>query len=155
PLREDLVGRRIEEIKRAGVVAAVSCTPGLAGRLGPVAVAAGVDIFVVQSTVTPRRFRSLSGPEALDFSRFCRSLGVPVVVGNCVARSAALELMEAGISGLLVGVGPGAACTSREVLGIGVPQVTATMDCAAARDEFLARTGSYVPIVTDGGMRTG
>jgi IMP dehydrogenase len=155
PLREDLVARRIQQIKRAGVVAAVSSTPGLAGRLGPLAIEAGVDIFVVQSTVTSRRFRSLTGPEPLDFTAFCRTLGVPVVVGNCVARSAALELMEAGIAGLLVGVGPGAACTSREVLGIGVPQVTATMDCATARDEFLARTGVYVPIVTDGGMRTG
>jgi IMP dehydrogenase len=155
PLRDELVARRVHEVKSAGVVAAVSCTPGLAARLGPVAVDAGVDFFVVQSTVTSRRFRSTSGPEPLDFTRFCDTLGVPVVVGNCVARSAALELMEAGIAGLLVGVGPGAACTSREVLGIGVPQVTATMDCASARDAFLARTGTYVPIVTDGGMRTG
>ena len=96
-----------------------------------------MDIFVVQSTVTSRRYRSHAATQSLDFARFCRQLPVPVVVGNCVAYSAALELMETGIAGLLVGVGPGAACTSREVLGIGVPQVTATMDCAAARDAYL------------------
>ena len=86
---------------------------------------------------------------------FCRWMPVPVVVGNTVSYSAALELMETGISGLLVGVGPGAACTSREVLGVGVPQVTATLECAAARRDYRVRTGRYVPIITDGGMRTG
>jgi IMP dehydrogenase len=155
PIRDELVARRVQEIKRAGGVAAVSSTPSLADRLGPVAVEAGVDIFVVQSTVTSRRFRSHTGAPPLDFARFCGQLRVPVVVGNCVGFNAALELMETGIAGLLVGVGPGAACTSREVLGIGVPQVTATLDCAAARDAFYARTGQYVPILTDGGMRTG
>jgi IMP dehydrogenase len=155
PLREDLVARRIAEIKAGGVVAAVSATPSRAERLGSVAADAGVDVFFVQSTVTSRRFRSHNGTQSLDFTRFCRSMPVPVVVGNCVGFAAALELMEAGIAGLLVGVGPGAACTSREVLGIGVPQVTATMDCAAARAAFLARSGRYVPIITDGGMRTG
>ena len=155
PIRDDLVARRIGEIKAGGAVAAVSATPSLAERLGPLAADAGVDLFFVQSTVTSRRFRSHHGAPPLDFSRFCRALPVPVVVGNCVGFAAALELMETGIAGLLVGVGPGAACTSREVLGIGVPQVTATMDCAAARDAFHARTGRYVPIITDGGMRTG
>ena len=155
PIRDELVGRRVAEIKAGGAVAAVSATPSLAERLGPLAAEAGADIFFVQSTVTSRRFRSHNGTPPLDFSRFCRALRVPVVVGNCVGFAAALELMETGIAGLLVGVGPGAACTSREVLGIGVPQVTATMDCAAARDTFQARTGRYVPIVTDGGMRTG
>lgn len=155
PLRDDLVARRIQEIKSAGGVAAVSSTPSLAERLGRVAEEAGVDIFVVQSTVTSRRFRSHDGAPPLDFARFCARMRVPVVVGNCVGFTAALELMETGIAGLLVGVGPGAACTSREVLGIGVPQVTATMDCAAARDTFYGRTGRYVPIITDGGMRTG
>jgi IMP dehydrogenase len=105
--------------------------------------------------VTSKRFRSHNGTPPLDFAKFCARMRLPVVVGNCVGFAAALELMETGIEGLLVGVGPGAACTSREVLGIGVPQVTATMDCAAARDAFCARTGRYVPIVTDGGMRTG
>ena len=155
PIRDDLVAQRVQDIKSGGVKAAVSATPSLAERLGPVAAEAGVDVFVVQSTVTSRRFRSHNGNPPLDFTRFCRGLGTPVVVGNCVGFAAALELMETGIAGLLVGVGPGAACTSREVLGIGVPQVTATMDCAAARDAFYARTGRYVPIITDGGMRTG
>ncbi len=155
PIRDELVARRVEEIKAARAIAAVSSTPALADRLGAVAVEAGVDIFVVQSTVTSRRFRSLGGVPPLDFARFCGQMSVPVVVGNCVGFAAALELMETGIAGLLVGVGPGAACTSREVLGIGVPQVTATLDCAAARDSFYHRTGRYVPIVTDGGMRTG
>jgi IMP dehydrogenase len=155
PLREDLVGRRVEEIKRGGVPAAVSATPAMAARLGPVAVEAGVDLLVVQSTVTSRRFRSSGSAPHLDFGRFCREMRVPVVVGNCVTYAAAIELLETGIAALLVGVGPGAACTSREVLGIGVPQVTATMDCAAARDVFYRQTGRYVPIITDGGMRTG
>src|SRR5207302_11251296 len=134
---------------------AVSATPSRATRLGPVAAEAGVDVFVVQPTVTSRRFRSHAGAEPLDFSRLCREVRAPVVVGNCVSQAAAYELMQAGIAGLLVGVGPGAACTSREVLGIGVPQVTATLDCAAARDAFLAESGRYVPVITDGGMRTG
>jgi len=155
PIRDDLVARRVHEIKAAGVVAAVSATPSLADRLGPLVADAGGDIFVVQSTVTSRRFRSHDGAPPLDFAKFCSGLRLPVVVGNCVGFGAALELMETGIAGLLVGVGPGAACTSREVLGIGVPQVTATMDCAAARDAWYARSGRYVPIVTDGGMRTG
>ena len=118
------------------------------------AVEAGLDVFVVQSTVTTARYRTSFG-SPLSFSRLCDELSVPVVVGNCVSFKAAIELMETGISGLLVGVGPGAACTSREVLGIGVPQVTATIDCAAARDAFFEQTGRYVPIITDGGMRTG
>jgi IMP dehydrogenase len=153
PIRDDLVAARIAEIKAGGVLAAVSATPSLAERLGPVAAEAGVDIFVVQSTVTTARFRTTGSH--LDFERFCRRMPTPVVVGNCVSFSAALELMQTGIAALLVGVGPGAACTSREVLGIGVPQVTATMDCASARDLFHRETGRYVPIVTDGGMRTG
>jgi IMP dehydrogenase len=155
PIRDDLVARRVQQIKAAGVDAAVSSTPSLAERLGPIVAEAGANVFVVQSTVTSRRFRSHNGNPPLDFTRFCRALRLPVVVGNCVGFEAAFELMETGIAGLLVGVGPGAACTSREVLGIGVPQVTATMDCAAARDAFYARTGRYVPIITDGGMRTG
>ena len=154
PIREDLVSRRIEEIRAAGVLAVGSVTPARAGQLGPLSVAAGAAAIVVQSTVTTARYRSRSGWH-LDFERFCRETSVPVIVGNTVTFGATLELMEAGASAVLVGVGPGAACTSREVLGIGVPQVTATMDCAAARDAYHARSGRYVPIVTDGGMRTG
>lgn len=152
PIRDDLVARRIDEIKRAGVLAAVSTTPGQAERLGHVAVDAGADVFVVQATVATARHR---GSSHLDFARLCGRMPIPVAVGNCVSYAAALELMETGIAALLVGVGPGAACTSREVLGIGVPQVTATIDCAQARDTYLRERGRYVPIVTDGGMRTG
>jgi IMP dehydrogenase len=154
PVKDDLIVERIRAIKAAGAPAAVSSTPMMAERFGRVAVDAGVDVFVVQSTVSTARFKTTSGP-VLDFTRFCASMPVPVVVGNCVSYTAATELMETGISALLVGVGPGAACTSREVLGIGVPQVTATMDCAEARDDYYERSGRYVPIITDGGMRTG
>lgn len=153
PIRDELIWRRIGEIKAAGVLAVVSATPSTADRLGPIAVEAGADVLIVQSTVTTARFRS-SGPQ-LDFEQFCARMPVPVIVGNCVSFAAALELMETGIAALLVGVGPGAACTSREVLGIGVPQVTATMDCAEARDLYYRESGRYVPIITDGGMRTG
>ncbi|MCC6176422.1 MAG: GuaB3 family IMP dehydrogenase-related protein [Chloroflexi bacterium] len=153
PIRDDLVGRRIREIKDGGVLTAVSVTPALARRLAPIAVEAGADVFVVQSTVSTARYRSRN--EGLDLSRLCHETPLPVVVGNCVSFAAALELLQTGVSGLLIGVGPGSACTSREVLGIGVPQVTATMDCAEARDLFYRETGRYVPIVTDGGMRTG
>lgn len=153
PMRDDLVAARIAEIKAAGVLAAVSSTPANAAHLGRVAAAAGADIFVVQSTVSTVRYRTRG--QALDLARLCAEMPIPVVVGNCVSFAAALELLQTGISGLLVGVGPGAACTSREVLGVGVPQVTATIDCSEARDYFYRETGRYVPIITDGGMRTG
>ncbi len=120
----------------------------------PVAVEAGADIFVVQSTVTSARHVSKSY-RGLIFSELCQMLKIPVVVGNCVSYNASLELMKTGIAGLLVGVGPGAACTTRTVLGVGVPQITATIDCAAARDTYLRESGRYVPIITDGGFRNG
>ena len=154
PVRPELIRRRVQQIKEGGVVAAVSSTPANAETYAPLAIDAGVDIFVVQSTVTSAQHRTRAATH-LSLSDFCRSMPVPVVVGNCVAYSAALELMETGIAALLVGVGPGAACTSREVLGVGVPQVTATLDCAAARRDYRVATGRYVPIITDGGMRTG
>ncbi|MEK7847935.1 MAG: IMP dehydrogenase, partial [Chloroflexota bacterium] len=140
--------------KRGGGVAAVSVTPQLAKRLAPLAVEAGVDILVVQSTVTTARHISKSYT-GLVFTEFCRSVKLPVLVGNCVSYGTALELMRTGIAGLLVGVGPGAACTTREVLGVGVPQVTATLDCAAAREQYFRESGRYVAIITDGGMRNG
>ena len=154
PIRPELVAARIQQIVDGGVPAAVSVTPPNTKRLAPVIRDAGADILVVQSTVTTARHesRSLKGLVLRDL---VAELGIPVLVGNTVGYQAALELMEEGIAGLLVGVGPGAACTSREVLGIGVPQVTATIDCAAARDEFERRTGRRVPIITDGGIRTG
>ncbi len=154
PIREELVGERVEEIKSSGAKCAVSVTPASTKRLAPVAVEAGADTIVVQSTVTTARHVSKS-KRGLVFSDLLETINVPVLVGNCVSYDVALELMEAGIHGVLVGIGPGAACTTREVTGVGVPQVTATIDCAAARDEHHRRTGRYVPIITDGGIRTG
>ncbi|MCM8758554.1 MAG: GuaB3 family IMP dehydrogenase-related protein [Candidatus Omnitrophica bacterium] len=153
PIKEDLITRRIQEIKKEGVLCAVSSIPQYAEKFGAISQEAGADIFVVQSTVTTVRHIS-STYEPLDLYKFCKSMKVPVITGNCVTYQVALELMETGIAGLLVGIGPGAACTTREVLGIGVPQVAATCDCAAARDFFYKRTGKYIPIITDGGMIT-
>ncbi len=154
PIKEDLIGKRIRAIKQGEALCAVSCTPANAKRFAPIAAEAGADIFVVQSTVTTARHISKSA-RGLIFSELCESVKIPVVVGNCVSYSACLELMKTGIAAVLVGVGPGAACTTREVLGIGVPQITSTIDCAAARDTYFKETGRYVPIITDGGFRKG
>ncbi|MCX8082942.1 MAG: GuaB3 family IMP dehydrogenase-related protein [bacterium] len=153
PVKEKLVAQRVEEIKKSGVICSVSCIPQYAERFLSICQEAGVDIFVVQSTVTTARHIT-SSYKALDFYALCKTAKVPVVAGNCVTFDVAIELMETGISGLLVGIGPGAACTTREVLGIGVPQVTATADCASARDVYYKKRGRYVPIITDGGMVT-
>lgn len=152
--KEHLIAQRIHEIKKAKVPCAVSTIPQNADKYGPVAQEAGCDIFIVQSTVTTVKHNATKY-KPFDITKFCHKMKMPIVVGNCVTYDVALELMEAGISGLLVGVGPGAACTTRGVLGLGVPQVTATVDCAAARDFYLKKTGRYVPIITDGGMSTG
>ncbi|MEW6141683.1 MAG: GuaB3 family IMP dehydrogenase-related protein [Chloroflexota bacterium] len=154
PIKEELIGKRIKQIKKSGVICAVSITPTNAKKLAPIAKEAGVDILVIQSTVTTARHISKSY-RGLIFSEFKRAMNMPVVVGNTVSFSAAMELMREGIDGLLVGVGPGAACTTREVLGVGVPQVTATMDSSAARDAYFKESGRYVPIITDGGMKNG
>jgi IMP dehydrogenase len=154
PLQEKLVAQRVREIRDTGAVCAVSVTPQNAKRLAPLAVEAGAQIIVVQSTVTTARHISNSYT-GLRFADLTDQLDVPILVGNMVTASVALELMEQGIDGILVGVGPGAACTTRDVTGMGVPQVSATMECAAARDEYLSRTGKYIPVITDGGIRTG
>jgi len=154
PIKENLIGERIQAIKKAGAVAAISVLPANTKRFAPIAAEAQADILVVQSTVTSARHISKSY-RGLIFSELTKSVTMPVVVGNCVSYSACLELMRTGIAGVLVGVGPGAACTTREVLGVGVPQITATMDCAAARDQYLRESGRYVPIITDGGFRKG
>lgn len=154
PVKEDLIAKRIKEIKDAGVIAAVSAIPQKAARCGEIAQEAGVDVFVVQSTVSTARHISTEY-KMLDLAEFCREMKCPVLVGNTVTYGVTLEIMECGVSGVLVGVGPGAACTSRGVLGLGVPQVTATVDCAAARDTYFKKTGRYVPIITDGGMNKG
>ncbi len=154
PIKEKLVSRRIEEIKKAGVSAVVSAIPQRAERFAAIAEEAGAGVFVVQSTVTTVKHISKSY-RVLDFKKFCKAARLPIIIGNCVGYEVALELMDTGCSGLLVGIGPGAACTTRGVLGIGVPQVTATIDCAAARDAYYKKKKRYVPIITDGGMSTG
>lgn len=154
PVRPDLIVRRVEEIKQEGGVAAVSATPLTAEKAAHTAVEAGADFFFVQSTVGTVRFES-SQTRAFPVRAFCQSAPIPVIVGNTVGYQATKELMEAGAAGVLVGVGPGHICTSRKVLGIGVPQITATADCAQARDEHWEKTGRYVPVITDGGIRNG
>ena len=155
PIKEELIGQRITAIKEAGGITAVSATPANTKKFAPIAREAGVDVFVVQSTVTSARHISYS-EKGLDLSELVQQMApTPVIVGNTVTFGACKEIMEAGVAAVQVGVGPGAACTSREVLGIGVPQVTATMDCAAARDQYYRESGRYVPIVTDGGIRSG
>jgi len=154
PIKDSLIAQRIHKIKKAGAVCAVSMIPATTKKLAPAAEEAGADIIVVQTTVTTARHISKSY-RGLSFSDLCKQLRIPVVVGNAVTYSAALELMRTGIDGLLVGIGPGAACTTREVLGVGVPQVTATIDCAAARDVYFKESGRYVSIITDGGIRIG
>jgi len=154
PIKEKLVAKRIREIKAAKVPAVVSAIPQRAEKFGRIAEGAGADIFVVQSTVTTVKHIA-KRYKALDFHRFCKLMKIPVIIGNCVTYEVALELLDTGCGGLLVGIGPGAACTTRGVLGIGVPQVTATIDCAAAREAYFKKKKRYVPIITDGGMSTG
>lgn len=154
PIKDELAAQRVKDIKKADVVCAVSVTPANTKRLGPVVARAGADILFVQSTVTTARHISKS-TRGLIFEELCKTIGIPVVVGNCVSYDACLSLMKTGVSGVMVGVGPGAACTSRSVLGIGVPQITATIDCAAARDTYYQQTGRYVPVITDGGFHRG
>ncbi len=155
PVREDLIRQRIAEIKAAGGIAAVSATPAGALRFGQAVAEAGADLFFVQATVVSTDHIGPAGRETLDLAALCRDLGIPVVIGNCVTYDVALELMRAGAAAVMVGIGPGAACTSRGVLGVGIPQATAVADCAAARDDHERDTGQYVPIVADGGIVTG
>ncbi len=154
PIKEELIHKRISEIKKGGGPGVVSSIPQRAQRFAKIAEEAGADIFVVQSTVTTARHIATEYTP-LDFTKLKKNLSIPLIVGNCVTYEACLELMQCGVDALLIGVGPGAACTSREVLGLGVPQVTATTDSAAARDFYYKQTGRYVPIITDGGMTTG
>jgi IMP dehydrogenase len=154
PIKEKLVSKRVAQIKKAKATAVVSCIPANAEKFSKLAIAAGADIFVLQSTVTTTRHIS-SQYKVLDLNKFCKSIPIPVIIGNCVTYETTVELMDTGASGLLIGVGPGAACTTRGVLGIGVPQVTATVDAAGARDFYFKRTGKYVSIITDGGMNRG
>ncbi len=154
PISDELVALRIAEIHAAGSPAFVAATPAAARRLGPLCAEAGADIFLVQSQVSSARHLA-AGYEPLALADFTGTMPIPVAVGNTTSYHAALELMRQGAAAVFVGVGPGAACTTRDVLGIGVPQVTAIADVAAARDDYFDQTGRYVPVVGDGGMRRG
>jgi len=154
PVREELVARRLAEIHAAGSKAAVAATPGAARKWGPFCAEHGADLFLVQSQVSSARHLA-SGYDPLSLAEFTRFMPIPVAVGNTTNAEAAFLLMEQGAAAVFVGVGPGAACTTREVLGIGVPQVTAIADVAGARDAYLEQSGRYVPVVADGGMRRG
>jgi IMP dehydrogenase len=154
PVRPELIGRRIEEMKAAGVVTAASLTPQRVREWAPYAIQAGLDILVIQGTVVSAEHVS-SREEPLNLKEYIASCDVPVIVGGCASYSTALHLMRTGAVGILVGVGPGAACTTRGVLGIGVPQATAIADAAGARMRYLDETGRYVHVIADGGMRTG
>src|SRR5277367_4750947 len=154
PIKEELIARRVEELKKADVLAAVSSIPQKAERFSAKGQEAGADLFVVQSTVSTVRHISTEY-KSLDLAALTRDLNIPVIIGNAVTYNVTLDLMGCGVAGVLIGVGPGAACTSRGVLGLGVPQVTATVDCAAARDAYFKKTGKYIPIITDGGMSKG
>jgi IMP dehydrogenase len=154
PIREDLIARRIDELHAAGSRAAVAATPAAARRFGPFCAEHGADLFLVQSQVSSARHLA-TGYDPLSLEEFTRFMPIPVAVGNTTNAEAAFALMEQGAAAVFVGVGPGAACTTREVLGIGVPQVTAISDVAAARDAWYAESGRYVRVVADGGMRRG
>jgi IMP dehydrogenase len=155
PVKPELITARIKEIKAGGGIGAVSLTPAGASRYAQVVAEAGADLLFVQATVVSTDHLSPDGIQALDLAKFCQEMPIPVVFGNCVTYDVALKLMRAGAAGVLVGIGPGAACTSRGVLGVGVPQATAVADCAAARNDFEAETGRYIPVIADGGIITG
>ncbi|HEY9646112.1 MAG TPA: GuaB3 family IMP dehydrogenase-related protein [Chroococcidiopsis sp.] len=155
PVKAELIERRIKEIKQQGGIAAVSATPLGASKYGAAVAAAGADLFFIQATVVSTAHLSPDVVTPLDLAQFCREMPMPVILGNCVTYEVTLNLMKAGAAAVLVGIGPGAACTSRGVLGVGVPQATAVADCAAARDRFFAETGTYVPVIADGGLVTG
>jgi IMP dehydrogenase len=151
PMKDELVIRRIKEIKDAGVITAVSSIPQQAKKLGALAKKAGADIFVIQSTVISTKHKSKDS-EPLNLLDFTKEMGIDVWVGNCVTYDVALTLMGTGVKAVLVGIGPGAACTSRGVLGVGVPMATSISDCAAAREAYYKENGVYVSIIGDGGF---
>lgn len=154
PVDTNLIAARIREIKEAGVLAAGSLTPQRVRDHYETALDAGLDVLVIQGTVVSAEHVSSNG-KALNLKEFIAALPVPVVVGGCASYQTALHLMRTGAEGVLVGVGPGQACTTRGVLGVGVPQATAIADAAAARVQHLLETGKYVNVIGDGGMRTG
>ena len=155
PIKAELIEQRIGEIKEQGGIAAVSLTPVGAMKYGETVASAGADLLFVQATVVSTAHLSPESATPLDLAQFCQEMPMPVVLGNCVTYDVATNLMKAGAAAVLVGIGPGAACTSRGVLGVGVPQATATADCAAAREDYYQETGRYVPVIADGGIVTG
>ncbi|MBE8994842.1 GuaB3 family IMP dehydrogenase-related protein [Microcystis aeruginosa] len=155
PIKPQLIELRIQEIQKKGGIAAVSLTPAGAVKYGAIVAQAAADILFVQATVVSTAHLSPEAITPLDLVQLCQEMPIPVVLGNCVTYEVALNLMKTGAAGVLVGIGPGAACTSRGVLGVGVPQATAVADCAAARDDFFQETGKYVPVIADGGIITG
>ncbi|KPQ31460.1 MAG: GuaB3 family IMP dehydrogenase-related protein [Phormidium sp.] len=155
PIRDELIVKRIQEIKEQGGIAAVSVTPAGAVKFGDAIAQAEADLVFVQATVVSTAHLSPETVTPLDLGDFCQRMPMPVVLGNCVTYDVALNLMKTGAAAILVGIGPGAACTSRGVLGVGVPQATAVADCAAARDDFFKETGNYVAVIADGGLVTG
>lgn len=155
PIKPELIQQRIREIKQQGGIAAVSLTPVGASRFGAIVAEAQADLVFVQATVVSTAHLTPESITPLDLAVFCQEMPMPVILGNCVTYNVALDLMKAGAAGILVGIGPGAACTSRGVLGVGVPQATAVADCASARNDFQQQTGKYVPIIADGGIVNG
>jgi IMP dehydrogenase len=154
PIKEELIFRRVQEIKDQGVIAAASLTPQRVIRYHRAAIEAGLDVLVIQGTVVSAEHVSKT-VEPLNLMEFVPSLNVPVVVGGCASYSTALHLMRTGAVGVLVGIGPGRICTTRGVIGVGVPQATAVADAAAARMRHYFESGEYVNVIADGGMRTG
>tara|TARA_A100001388_G_scaffold184209_1_gene138207 strand:- start:3028 stop:4191 length:1164 start_codon:yes stop_codon:yes gene_type:complete len=155
PVKKDLILQRIKEIKEQGGIAALSGTPQAAIKFKDTLVSSDIDLFFLQGTVVSTKHIGKEGNETLDIQKLCKELNFPVIAGNCVTYEVAKLLMNSGVAGLMVGIGPGAACTSRGVLGIGIPQATAISDCSSARDDFFKESGKYIPIIGDGGIVTG
>jgi IMP dehydrogenase len=151
-IKTELIQKRIKEIKDQNVPAIVSCTPQRAAELGPIAEKANADVFIIQSTVVSNSFQSKDGGTGLNIEEFVKSMSIPVMVGNTTTQQVTLDLMRTGVKGIFVGIGPGAACTTRGVLGIGVPMATAIIQATAARKQYFEETGNYVPVIADGGI---
>jgi len=155
PVKEGLILQRINEVKEGGGIAAFSGTPQAAIKFKETLNHSKIDLFFLQGTVVSTEHFGMEGKETLNIKDLCQSMNVPVIAGNCVTYEVAKLLMDAGVAGLMVGIGPGAACTSRGVLGIGIPQATAIADCSAARNDYFKETGRYIPIIGDGGIVPG
>jgi len=155
PIKINLIKKRVSEIKENGGIAALSGTPQAAIKFKKALKDSDLDLFFLQGTVVSTQHEGINGQESLDIEELCKSLNIPIIAGNCVTYEVAKRLMKVGVAGLMVGIGPGAACTSRGVLGIGVPQATAISDCSSARDDYFNESGKYIPIIGDGGIVTG